>query len=172
MEKLKSKLLPDYNDHYLVYSNGHIESLVNNKLAKRKYPYVLKQRINKDGYLTVCLSNKCYYKPVTVHRIVAKTFIDNPNNYPVVNHINGIKSDNRVENLEWCTSEYNTKHAKLNGLIKSGADCVASKKIIDKNSGKIYVSITELWNNLNLPISYTTLRRQIKSGNSNFDYCH
>jgi hypothetical protein len=172
MENLEKKILPDYNGHYLVYSNGIVKSLINNKLNKRENPYILKQKFDKYGYLTVCLSNKCYSKPVKVHRIVAKTFIDNPYNYPVVNHINGIKSDNRVENLEWCTPEYNTEHAKLNGLIKSGADCAASKKIIDKNSGKIYVSITELWNNLNLPISYTTLRRQIKSGNSNFDYCN
>jgi hypothetical protein len=78
---------------------------------------ILKAGKDKKGYLRVVLSidNKLCTKKA--HRLVAQTFIPNPKNKPFVNHINGVKSDNRVHNLEWVTAKENTKHAIDNGLF-------------------------------------------------------
>ena len=71
--------------------------------------------VNKRGYVRVKLFNK---KQVFAHRLIAEAFISNPKNKPFINHINGIKSDNRVENLEWCTSSENLLHSYKLGLSK------------------------------------------------------
>lgn len=71
----------------------------------------------RNGYLCVSLCNKGLCKTINVHRIIAGTFIPNPENKPQVNHINGIKIDNRVENLEWVTQSENAIHAIKKGLF-------------------------------------------------------
>jgi hypothetical protein len=74
---------------------------------------------NWDGYQRVQLYDhgKCEF--VGIHRLIAETFLPNPENKPFVNHKNGDKSDNRSENLEWCTQKENIRHAWDNGLSKS-----------------------------------------------------
>lgn len=69
--------------------------------------------IKSTGYREVVIKRKT----IRVHKIVAKLFIANPYNKPYINHINGIKTDNRVDNLEWCTASENTIHAYINGLM-------------------------------------------------------
>lgn len=81
--------------------------------------YILSQSSQQD-YKFVGLIIDGKQKRMRVHRMVALTFIDNPDNKPYVNHINGNRSDNNVENLEWVTPSENTQHAVDTGLFKSG----------------------------------------------------
>ena len=76
----------------------------------------LEGEITKEGYKRITLYLNKERKRFLLHRLIAELFIDNPNNYPIVNHINGNKLDNRIENLEWITYKENTKHALENNL--------------------------------------------------------
>jgi len=104
------KDIEGFEGYYKINSGGIVYSYISNKY--------LKPTMNRCGYYYVSLYLNTYVKKYTIHRIVAKTFISNPYNKPEVNHINGVKTDNRVENLEWCTSLQNMIHAWEMGLIK------------------------------------------------------
>ena len=108
---------------YEISNLGRVKSLsryVKSKAnSKMKIPErILKTGKNKCGYALVVLmkNNKRHNK--LVHRLVAEAFINNPENYAVVNHIDGNKQNNNVSNLEWCSTSYNVKHAYLTGLNK------------------------------------------------------
>lgn len=74
---------------------------------------ILIPKITNKGYNTICLSREGIKYNFQVHRLVAKTFIPNPNDYPYVNHKDENKLNNSVDNLEWCTSKYNSNYRYL-----------------------------------------------------------
>jgi len=90
---------------------------VSNLGKVKHYERLLRPNINRYGYETVLLYNNVGRRKYLVHRLVAFAFIPNTLNKPQINHINGIKTDNRVENLEWVTNSENMKHAFRTGII-------------------------------------------------------
>lgn len=111
------KDIEGFEGRYQVSNLGRVRSFVVPEKAGR----ILKQAFDgKKNYLFVGLHKDGKVKQISTHRLVAFAFVPNPNNYPQVNHINEIKTDNRAENLEWCTIKYNSNYgnAKQN-MIKS-----------------------------------------------------
>lgn len=96
------------NEKYYVNKIGEVYST----RMKRK----LTPKVNHDGYLRVQIWEKGNVEFVSIHRLIAETFLPNPDNKPFVNHLNGDKQDNRIENLEWCTQKENIAHAWKTGL--------------------------------------------------------
>lgn len=102
-------------ENYQVSNTGLVRSLNYKRLGFVK---VLKFRPTYKGYIKAPLTKNNITKSIFIHRLVAIAFIPNPQNKEQVNHINGIKTDNRVENLEWVTNSENQIHAYKNKLRK------------------------------------------------------
>lgn len=97
-----------YEEIYQVSNFGNVKNIRTNK--------ILKYGINDQNYEIVTLYKKTKKKNMRIHRLVAQAFIPNPDNLPQINHKDGNKHNNRVDNLEWCTGSNNIKHAYINDL--------------------------------------------------------
>ena len=123
------KDIKGYEGLYQVSSLGNVRSLdtmINCKGAKNidkhlRKGKVLKKYIGTSGYYTINLSKNSKIKVYRVHRLIANAFIPNINNLPLINHKDGNKLNNNINNLEWCTYAYNNKEAYRIGL-KVGAE--------------------------------------------------
>lgn len=98
-----------YEGLYEVSNQGNVRSLNYRHHGKIS---VLKQAKIPQGYMFVYLSKNKKRKMFYVHRLVGQAFLENPYNYPEINHINEKQGDNRVDNLEWCSSKYNTNYSR------------------------------------------------------------
>lgn len=162
MKKEIWKAIEGYEGWYEVSSFGRVRSLdrviFNSDGRKRLWKgIIMKIRKDRGGYLTCCLRKNSKCKLLKVHRLVAQTLIPNPDNLPQVNHKDEVKTNNHVDNLEWCDSKYNVNYGtaiqrrtetQLNSLK-------LSKPVlqIDKNSNEIiteYPSANEAARKLNI----------------------
>jgi hypothetical protein len=150
MEKFKDII--GYEGLYQISNLGNVKTLkkIINRGDKMKTYFrkekMLKLTMNKSGYWYVNLSCNDVSKRISIHRLVAINFIDNLENKPQVNHINGIRTDNRVENLEWCSASENVKHSYTvlkrvpSPLGKFGANSNVSKSVSQYDLNKNFIN--------------------------------
>jgi hypothetical protein len=113
-----------FNGDYVVNKLGEVISL------KSRHPKKLKLATDRYGYLYCTLYKQGKPFKKKVHRLVAKTFIPNPNGLPMINHKNEIKDDNKVENLEWCTNKYNQRYGSAREKNRNSQDRVMLSKML------------------------------------------
>ncbi len=130
---------------YQISSIGRMISCARCVFDKRKvwqsFESIILKPCLRRGYFSYTMSINGRQIRMSAHRIVATTFIPNPENKPFVNHKNGIRTDNRVENLEWCTASENTKHSYINGFQSKKGEKSSSCKLTEKQVLGIFNSI-------------------------------
>lgn len=127
-----------YEGIYQISNLGRVKSLkrfVDNHsgLKKQLKEKILKNHISKTGYYVIDLKNNSLRKTFKVHRLIAIMFISKVNGKDFVNHIDGNKLNNSIDNLEWCTISENNKHAELTGLKNDSGVNNSKSKLTKEN---------------------------------------
>lgn len=188
MQKEIWKPVPNYEKMYEASTYGRIRSLERLVFNKRWQNYqkrksvILKPSVSPKGYYTVVFGVNGTRMAHSVHRIIAKTFLPNPDNLPVINHKDGNKLNNNVSNLEWCTQKYNVnygdalaKRAKSQSKSKKGKHYSVRTefkpgristynlhKVLCVETGKMYQSVKEAC--LDCNISRSSILKSSKTG--------
>lgn len=157
--------IKNFENIYEVNTSGEIRSLnrvimVNGK-ERLVQGRILKPKLGHNGYYSVTLCNGGHKLAKYVHRIVAEAFINKPEGKDFVNHINGNKLDNRIENLEWVSHSENVKYAYKIGLTHVSNH----RRLIDKYTGKEFASIKEA--SLFYSLNYSTCRGYLRGNRRN-----
>lgn len=124
MEELKEefKYLDFTDNRYMISNLGNIYSLYGKGRAYktlRKIPLKMRPSVNNCGYAQIGFNVNGKYRLFLVHRLVAMYFVDNPNGYTEVNHIDEDKLNNQADNLEWCTHKYNVCYGERNNKVSN-----------------------------------------------------
>lgn len=131
----KWKQIANFENYYVSNKGKVIEKNYKSRKKLSNITKEVKNYVKENGYLQVNLYSKKEKKSYKkyLHRLVAEAFIPNPNDYPCVNHLDGNKTNNNINNLEWCTYSQNMVHAVKNNLfpIKFGKNNKNSKKYVE-----------------------------------------
>ena len=130
------KDIKGYEGKYQISNLGRVKSLYTQNQYKKTYRTLIMKLGKRNGYNVIVLENKrnnrrCYQ----IHRLVAEAFLKNPNNFQIINHIDENRTNNNVNNLEWCTQKYNVLHSvrkmckPKNRIGKSGEKYIRIKNI-------------------------------------------
>ena len=177
-KSLESKSYPKGNykqikdfPNYLIYDDGRVYNIKSKKFRKLTP--------NKLGYISLTLQNKGVSKGYSCHRLVAMYFIPNPNNYPIVDHKNRIKTDNNVNNLRWVTNAMNNENLSSNtsgypgiSYCKTRDNWCVSKRGIKSKWFDTKEEAIEYLDNPTDPKYHTGIRKVNKSGVTGLSYCN
>ena len=168
------KDITGYEGYFQVSNLGNFRSLDRRIKHKdsgtRLYPgKPLLKETTLDGYQRIVLMKEAIKKRFMCHRLVAQEFIPNPENKPFINHINGNKSDNRVENLEWCTQSENELHSFRN-LGNTMASKTFPKRIKCIETNMIFPSMLQTITWIGNDSCIEGLKKAINAGRKYHDY--
>ncbi|MBO7322822.1 MAG: HNH endonuclease [Bacteroidales bacterium] len=131
------KPIKGFEEEYKISNEGQVFSIRRNKL--------LKPKIDRYGYKVVALSKEGKLHHRTIHRLVAQAFIPNPSHLPTVNHINEVKTDNRVSNLEWLSVADNDNHGSRNARMADSKSKLPVVQIFPGGNTVVYKGVKDAW---------------------------